>query len=310
MNTKEVVDKINGLANEQQLTLLTDAQSYFKARTKPLFTSIVENKNGSKAVFRFAYSELLRSIDREISIYKKSEEAGFDFMPRLLSWDKKDEYAWLIYDFFEGDPSGNVYQFDGATDFTKIHDAVSQLQTLVTSLSDPGLFHGRSHNSWKNLLDMIVRKVPNLVAEKNIYAAINKLKELSVPKTDVFVHGDLHPKNIITNGERLCIIDWEEAHFDSLGFDLSFLYIRSYNKEYRNQLMERVFSYDSDRVDFYYVLLLNLLRDYFEWHLIIKGENELMDISEIIGSMAPQEILEDLREQISINYQKIIKMGN
>jgi thiamine kinase-like enzyme len=77
------------------------------------------------------------------------------------------------------------------------------------------------------------------MSEKNNDAAIRALPCWTEPVTIVFGHDDLLAANLIDDGQRLWLIDWDYAGFNSPPFDLANL---ASNYEFTPELESRLLS--------------------------------------------------------------------
>lgn len=298
MNIEFAKAEIARIVDENSLELEKSPEEFFATRTKPLFTSVAHDSNGDKLIFRFGFDRLIKAINKELFIYKQAEEKGWDVFPNLIAGESQENFGWLCYRYIEGKPSGNVYQYDRAVDFEQINNSLWFLAEVKSQEFAEDLFMRRDQASWQRLLNEIIQKKPAAL-QGQVNELYQLLMSLPAPESSNFVHGDLHPGNIINTSAGIKIIDWETSHFDCFGFDLSFLYIRCFDSVRRNQMVQKLAEMgNAERYGFYYSLGVNLLRDYFEWQLIEDGKNELMDSGQLINGATIAEIGSDLMGEI------------
>jgi 5-methylthioribose kinase len=60
-------------------------------------------------------------------------------------------------------------------------------------------------------------------AHPDLAATIGDLAERLLSDPVCLVHGDFSPKNVLTDGKRVWVLDWEVAHYGDPVFDLAFL---------------------------------------------------------------------------------------
>ncbi|MBW7571407.1 phosphotransferase family protein [Caproiciproducens faecalis] len=96
----------------------------------------------------------------------------------------------------------------------KIHEAVAKDEALKAKFSDKSFFYDLRISPY---IESVVKKHPQLEA----YAApiCRKLMESSI----TLVHGDYSPKNILVEGRKIYVLDFEVSHCGHPAFDLAFL---------------------------------------------------------------------------------------
>jgi len=109
----------------------------------------------------------------------------------------------LVMEYIEGDPLVFMYEGKGEDKLTEAMRVMVKLQCRLYAIDAPGL---------PDLTDMYAHEIattPYLTARlKEILLA--RMKSLDQGKAKL-CHGDIHPYNIMYNGEKSWIIDWEDA---------------------------------------------------------------------------------------------------
>ena len=95
----------------------------------------------------------------------------------------------------------------------RIHEAVAKDETLKAKFSEKSFFYDLRISPY---IEYVVKQYPQLEA----YAApiCRQLMESSI----TLVHGDYSPKNILVEGKKVYILDFEVSHCGHPAFDLAF----------------------------------------------------------------------------------------
>jgi len=289
MIKQDFFDQVDSLRSGLLLEFEIKPPNFFAHRAKLLFTTPARMKNGKKVIFRLAFDkEFNRSIDREVLLYQTAEKKHLDFFPNLIDFGQLLGLKWLMYDYIDWQPSGDTYRFNISENinFDLILQPLKKLN-LLNFLAGSKLIKKCGRKTWPDLIERIVEKDKNLLSDPLIRAAVAKVrKKKFYPSQLFYVHGDYHPKNIFLKDKKIKIIDWESSHFDSFAFDYSFVWIRSYNEKIREKIWQYLSrQYPAKINEINYVFLVNLLRDYFEWHEAMKKKNELLILDKINKSI-------------------------
>jgi tRNA A-37 threonylcarbamoyl transferase component Bud32 len=79
--------------------------------------------------------------------------------------------------------------------------------------------------SVSGFIDLRIQPFYRLVSERRpeLKVVLDDLALRLLSRRDCLVHGDFSPKNVLTDGERVWVLDWEVAHLGDPVFDLGFL---------------------------------------------------------------------------------------
>lgn len=303
LNQLALLDIEKALAKSLGIVPEVTLKEYLRKRTKPLFTVSAILDGREKVIFRLALDEVHNHyVEREIKIYEIAAQAGLSFFPDLVKHGTFRGHCWLMYRYINGEPAGNTYEFKSDVAFSAIVNVLSGLKQLnKNKFSGMLTDHSNDKLWWEKLYGAIISKGGGLLREDRIKSAMEKIeghlgRSAVLP---VLTHGDLHPQNIFLNQTDIKIIDWETVHLNSPAFDYSFLWIRSFNEEARQKLWERM-KKDYPRIEdeAKIIFLMNIIRDIFEWKMIEKGNNELLNIEKRNNAVTPSERIENLLDQI------------
>ncbi len=179
----------------------------------------IASDDTGRRVVRFCHDIPVHHVyrDHEAMVSKASAEAGFSPPLQLYQMD--------------GDEGTMVFEFITAKTYDK-DDVAENLARVTTCLRD---FHhdvaeavsGQAHlfDVFHVISDYIMtlhkgksRYRGDLEKYKNISA---QLKEVQIPELLIFGHNDLVPQNILDDGEKIWLIDFEYAAFSTPLSDLA-----------------------------------------------------------------------------------------
>lgn len=295
MDTKKIISKLANISDKLGLKYEISPTDYFARKHKGAFITPATDKNNKKVIFRISFSDYYnRAFARETSIYKEIKKLNLQYFPEIVNAGVLGGYNWLCYEYINGEPAGNTYQFKNTVDFNSVLDFMVEIEKLGQKL-DRNLFRKFIKDDWLKLINEITNKSKDLASSE--WVRISKIIDSIPEKFDLaFVHGDFHPQNILITSSGVKVIDWEASHFNLKPYDYSYIWIRCYNDQIREKIISILDNSGTDVKTINFVFAVNLLRDYFEWHLIQKDKNEFVRKSEIINSASTEEIMDDLRK--------------
>ncbi|SDN99564.1 phosphotransferase family protein [Alkalicoccus daliensis] len=193
-------------------------------------------------------------VNKELVFRFPRQEKGLHAMEnenKVLTYLQKNFFsspyevpAPLFYGQQEGEDFPFVgFSFVSGKELAEEHDVnllskeVNNLAAFLSSLHQlpaaemsliPDELKRLSSQKRKPMLEEIFTEIASICDKSTIDMAHFYLKEIPEwenPESTHFVHGDLHPKNIIAAENRISgIIDWGDAHFGHPASDLALLY--------------------------------------------------------------------------------------
>src|SRR3989344_4434343 len=89
-------------------------------------------------------------------------------------------------------------------------------------------------------------------------------------------HGDFHPGNIIIEGSKISIIDWETIHIDNYLFDASLLWLRLWNVPLRDRMLKLFLKNFPETISIpllRHMILRHLIGEIVFWDRVISENN-------------------------------------
>ena len=161
--------------------------------------------------------EPLNEIEREISYSKKAFVYG---IPTAISFDvvKCGKCYGVVFELIKADTFANRLKAEPE----KLNEYSEKYNTLVKNLhetkADTHIFSSTKdlYNKWAD--DM--KKYYTDEEVQTLHKVIN-----SIPDRDTFVHGDIHPKNIMVQDNELLFIDMADLTYGHPIFDYAGLFL-------------------------------------------------------------------------------------
>lgn len=149
--------------------------------------------------------------------------------PEFYGEETTDDYPFAGFSLVHG----NVLTDEGDIDFLK-HD-VERLALFLKELHQRNISAPEDHldrlsiKKRKPILKEAIREVESALPRalhRELNTFIENVTEQENPVCQSFVHGDLHPKNIIVQNVHISgIIDWGDAHIGHPAVDLAVIYM-------------------------------------------------------------------------------------
>jgi aminoglycoside phosphotransferase (APT) family kinase protein len=140
--------------------------------------------------------------------------------------------AFMVMDRAAGGPL--LAGLDGALNPAAVprllHEIPDLLATSMARLHalDPGLVHGELEQvrAVPITTDGLLRALTQLAAESGRQDLAGAARWLAdhppVPTAEVICHGDLHPFNLLADGDRVTVLDWSAALLAPRAYDIAF----------------------------------------------------------------------------------------
>ena len=126
-----------------------------------------------------------------------------------------------------------------------VHNACAKMPEVAAEFADKGIFYNLRVSPY---IEFVTARYPQL------RAAADEVIRLVMDSAVTLVHGDFSPKNIMTDGHTIQVLDYEVAHYGHPAFDLAFFSTHFILKSVKNRALAPA----------YLTMLRNMLRVYFE----------------------------------------------
>lgn len=198
--------------------------------------------DGDTIVKLYGENEPFDEIEREVSYSKKAFVYG---IPTAISYDivKCGDCYGVVFELINADTLSNAI----CADSEKLDEYSEKYSALVKILheieADTSIFGNIKdlYNKWID--DLAGTYTPDEIAV--LHEVIS-----SIPDSNKFVHGDIHPKNIMLQDGKLLFIDMADltyghAIFDYAGIALTHIFAKAYTKQLfgvEPDIMEKLFN--------------------------------------------------------------------
>jgi thiamine kinase-like enzyme len=203
-----------GLKKHRYFSLCTD-----KKKERSIFFARIHNNSNAKKKFITEIAFL--------NYAKKSNSKIKKIVPNIKNSEIKKDFEWLERDIIKPKPL-----FDQKKElnfiFKKIDKKLS-FSVFEISQLDASCLNFDKFN-WKNYLNSSIPKklVGGKIISKKISLEIEDLVKrnfILLQKENKYLsHGDLTLENIISDGKKIWIIDWERASLNNYSYDIGFLW--------------------------------------------------------------------------------------
>lgn len=181
----------------------------------------------------------IEAIQREIVVRKFLNSYKKEIpTTQLIAFDDKNFPYWYISNYINGKLLGNFYRlhFENLKYIKKIVGILSLIHQIPESeLANISRIKNAFfwERGWDGYLKMIknyprgiARNILKKIARKSIEKFFIQSKKLFDSTQKMLSHGDFTLANFVVKGEKLFIVDWEQAHIDNFAYDLAHLWIQ------------------------------------------------------------------------------------
>ena len=199
----------------------------------------VDTPNGSFVVKHarrdFCREEaLFEGCRKELAFYRLADPLDLDFLPKLIySEDNNNSEILLVLEYI---PPVAHSDWNGAL-LARAAELCARIGSLpAETLAPIGMkwndmtidqgFTDASYADWVSVLNEHPGRFDRALLDE-IYHNIGKVPKILNSAPHCVVHGDFHPENILYDGEKLYVCDWQGVGVGSPGGDVSFFISRA-----------------------------------------------------------------------------------
>ena len=160
-------------------------------------------RSGGKLI-KVYLSDSYEFVERAYQRQKFVHDAGLP-IPAVYGIRRiSDAHTALEMEYIEGEPLVEMYRGKGEEALLEAMRVMVKLQCQMYVIDASGLPY--------NLTDMYIKEITTTpyLSEQLKTTLLSLMKSLDNGKTSL-CHGDIHPYNIMYNGDKYWIIDWEDA---------------------------------------------------------------------------------------------------
>jgi thiamine kinase-like enzyme len=166
---------------------------------------------------------------REIEFLKKIKENSIgikDLIPEIFNFGLEEDFEWLVREYPKAPPLGSSRNLKQKISLKIIEN----LTSIIFEISKISLkiklkkFDYKNYFPERTYLDLIKKRVLSEKLVKKMENLIQKNFPLLKKEDHYFSHGDLNLGNILSNGKRVWIIDWELIHLNNFAYDIGYLW--------------------------------------------------------------------------------------
>ena len=224
----------------------------------------------------------INKIKKTLKIYKKNNIDTVE----LLNYGCIEKKAYLIYNFIDGYALNTVYDKYGLTDYYDMGFNIGYKYRLINSTYKFDSIFSKNYSvndlandfitSFKKLYYGKLNYIREIIEEEKMKDIIRRMQELTVSfnnEKKVYIHADMHPKNImVDNSNKLYIVDIEAFCIDYFVMNIRWSIASAFKNKKNNQFFNGFINgYYNNKVpkefckQMIFVLILNFIEHIIEF---------------------------------------------
>lgn len=219
---------------------------YYKDKKHRYFSPC--QKNGKEIAF---YARLHQNPDakekfiREIEFLKNIKESNLEikkFIPEILNWKIEKNFEWFEREYFKASPLGfrrNITKTPSLTVLNQIVDVIFEISKVNPHIIKLKKFDPKNYLPFLTYQGLLERKIISQKIYKKILKMLKNNFSLAKKEGNYFCHGDLNLGNILSNGKKIWVIDWELIHLNNFAYDIGYFWTHLWqvNKSVRKNII-------------------------------------------------------------------------
>lgn len=183
---------------------------------------------------------------KEIRLFKNIEKSNLKkIAPKIFNFGIEKEFEWFEREYLPYPPLGQIEKpylplssliID---EITKTIFKISKISLKRFSKVRLKKFKVKDYLATPSFEDLLKKKVISKIFFQKIQNFIKDKLEILKKENRYFVHGDLNLSNILSDGKKIWLIDWELAHINNFAYDICYLWSHLWDtrRNLRNKLM-------------------------------------------------------------------------
>lgn len=206
-----------------------------KGVKKHRYFSLCRDSFGKESLF---YARLHKSHNArkkfitEINFLKKTRKSNLKIknnIPEIINWGIETDFEWLQREEIKPNSLANFGQKNFSTAFEKISARLSGFifQLVKTKTRGFGVekFYWRNYFNSSSLDKLVSQGIVSGKLSFELKQMVEKELPLLKKQSVCLSHGDLTLENILSDGNKFWVIDWERAHLNNFAYDIAFLWM-------------------------------------------------------------------------------------
>ena len=240
----------------------------------------------------------INKIKKAIEIYKENDINTIE----LLDYGYINDYVYLIYNFIEGHALNTIYDKYSVSDYRKMGLKIGNSYRIINSTNKYDKFFLNNYDI-SNLTNQVIylfeklyngelSYIKDIMKEEKINCMIKRMKELVSSFDDekkVYIHSDIHPKNIVVDNEdNLYIIDIESFSLDYFIMNMRWSIMAAFKNKKNNEFFKGFINgyYNNDipprfNKQLIFITILNFMEHTIEFSKIKNKEFIISYVSRI-----------------------------
>jgi aminoglycoside phosphotransferase (APT) family kinase protein len=250
--------------------ILSHQRRYFRTRCVD-----AKGKRYTFKVYLLRVPTARHDFQHEIAFYSFASKAHLVQFPRWVAGDRNREHPWILYNYIEGD------LFTSYLRRRRNHVPPKLIANLARSLAQYSQL--RIPSATRRLLHLNAHRASDFTARFRLYSRGKNGQVLRQYLTDTELeaaariiafhqterhtqrllgisHGDLSTNNLLVEGDRFAVLDWEHVQVASPAYDVAEIWVKEFSRApWRNKLAKRVAALQPDPAAFANLFAIEVL---------------------------------------------------
>lgn len=268
MTRTTLLKHVRSILAKRGLTPDADVKEILKHQRRFFRTRCIDAKGKQYTfkVYLLTVPTTRHDFQHEIAFYHFAGQAHLTHFPRWVAGDRNREHPWILYNYIDGDLFTNYLRR------RRNHMPPKLIASLAHMLAQYGKL--QIPTATRRLLHLNAHRASDFTARFRLYSRGKNGQVLRRYLTDAELevaariiafhqtekhtqrqlgisHGDLSTNNLLVEGERFAVLDWEHVQVASPAYDVAEIWVKEFSRApWRNKLAKRVTALQPDPAAF------------------------------------------------------------
>jgi aminoglycoside phosphotransferase (APT) family kinase protein len=258
MTRTTLLKHVRSILTKRGLTPDADVKEILNHQRRFFRTRCVDAK-GRKYTFKvylLRVPTIRHDFQHEIAFYHFARQAHLTQFPRWVAGDRNREHPWILYSYISGDLFTTYLRRRRNHVPPKLIAGLARMLAQYSQLQIPATTRRLLHLQAHRASDFTARfrlysrgkngqVIRQYLTDTELEAAARIIAfhqtEKHTPRQLGISHGDLSTNNLLVEGDRFAVLDWEHVQVASPAYDVAELWVKEFSRApWRNKLAKRV----------------------------------------------------------------------